>query len=295
MDMESNELLWINPIGGLGDTLMISGVMKQAHEREPGRRFALVRRTSYLSILRDHPAIEKVGFPPENARIMGTDYWAKEELGPGDKRAYQVLARMFGVETPVQEKLYLPGGFVEDSALHGQIPPAKELILIAPFSESPRKVMHPSRWHVLLDMLKGPERLVVQVGRKDDLHIRNAYSLIGLTSPRQLISLISRSSLVITADNFIMHAAFLAGTPAIVLWGPTSPEVYGYPGQCHLRAVPGCPEKSECLGPRNPDNYPRPCPYGDSHCLNAIDLEEITGAADEYRVWSKEGKSVSFS
>ncbi|MHC9542059.1 MAG: glycosyltransferase family 9 protein [Vulcanimicrobiota bacterium] len=293
--MDNNELLWINPIGGLGDTLMISGVLKQVSEREPDRRFALVRRTSYLSILKDHPAIDRVGFPPENAAIMGTDYWSREELGSGEKRAYQVLARMFGLPTPADERLYLPGGFVDDEALHSLIPRAKETIIIAPFSESPRKVMHPSRWHALLDMLKGPDRLIIQVGRKDDLHIRNAYSLIGLTSPRQLVSLLRKSQLVITADNFIMHAACLASVPAVVLWGPTSPEVYGYPGQYHIRALPDCSEKNDCLGPGKPDNYPSHCPHGERQCLNRIDLNEIAKAAGGYRLWSKEGKSVSFS
>ncbi|MGV8119866.1 MAG: hypothetical protein AB2L14_08915 [Candidatus Xenobiia bacterium LiM19] len=67
---------------------------------------------------------------------------------------------MFGLPTPADERLYLPGGFVDDEALHSLIPHARETIIIAPFSESPRKVMHPSRWHALLDMLKGPERLI---------------------------------------------------------------------------------------------------------------------------------------
>jgi hypothetical protein len=37
-------------------------------------------------------------------------------------------------------------------------------------------------------------------------------------------------------DNFPMHAAYLAGTSAVVIGGPTASEVYGYPGQYHLRA-----------------------------------------------------------
>ncbi|MBU1570345.1 MAG: hypothetical protein KKE00_07495, partial [Proteobacteria bacterium] len=99
---------WINPLGGMGDTLMVSGVLKLVIENDPLRRFNLIRRTSYLSILKGHPAIAEIGYAPQDAMIMGTDYWSKEELGPNNQRAFQILARMFGLPSPIEERLYLP-------------------------------------------------------------------------------------------------------------------------------------------------------------------------------------------
>jgi hypothetical protein len=40
--------------------------------------------------------------------------------------------------------------------------------------------------------------------------------------------------MLLCLDNFVMHVSYLAGTPAVVLWGPPAPEIYGYPGQYHL-------------------------------------------------------------
>ena len=56
-----NEFVWIDPVGGLGDTLMISGVLKRAIEAEPARKFNLVARTKYGPILKGHPSIAHIG------------------------------------------------------------------------------------------------------------------------------------------------------------------------------------------------------------------------------------------
>ena len=64
---------WINPIGGLGDTLMLSGVLKQVHDREPDKQFNLVRRSGYMSLLKGHPAIRHIGHPPADARLIRTE------------------------------------------------------------------------------------------------------------------------------------------------------------------------------------------------------------------------------
>jgi hypothetical protein len=280
------EPLWINPIGGLGDTLMLSGVLKLVIEGSPERRFNLVRRTSYLSILKGHPAIECVGFPPPDSKIIGTDYWAFDELGGGEHRAFQILARIFGLSTPVEERLYLPPGGEEHDILQDMLPWTGEQIIIAPNSESPRKIMNYDRWEELVSRIESPGRLIMQVGKKGERHIRGAYSLLGLTTPRQLISLLRRVNLVITADNFVMHAAHLAGIPAIVLWGPTTHETFGYREQKHLDSPTNCPERADCLGARHPDHYHLPCPHGDEHCLNRITIDEIYLALDEYHFTS---------
>jgi ADP-heptose:LPS heptosyltransferase len=265
---------WINPIGGLGDTLMLSGVLKLVHEMDHSRRFNLVRRTSYLGILKGHPAIAEIGYPPPEARIIGTDYWSKEEFESG-QRAFQVLAGIFGLHLPAEERLYLPGGQAEDRLLQGFIPWGRRNILIAPASASPRKGMSPFLWHRLVDMLRGNGSFVLQAGRLREQHIRNAYSLLGLTTPRQLAALVSRCDAVVTSDNFVMHAAHLTGTPAVVLWGPTDHRIYGYREQIHLQAPKTCGPEVQCIGPDKGDIYHTPCPMGPRHCLDQLAPEDI--------------------
>ncbi|MBF0465761.1 MAG: hypothetical protein HQK88_09955 [Nitrospirae bacterium] len=278
------ENIWINPIGGLGDALMISGVLKLDIEREPSRKFNLVRRTKYLSILKGHPAISYVGFPPKDAFIIGTDYWSKEVLGQGNRRAFQILARIFNLETPVEERLYFPDIISTDFELNTIIPFRNKNILIAPWSDSPRKEMDFNKWHEFVEKIKSDDTLIIQAGRLGQQYIKGTYSIIGLTTPRSLINVINKCDVVITSDNFIMHTAHYAGVPAIVLWGPTDSLIYGYCGQVHIKGEERCEFFDKCIQPGYSHiNYSIPCSLDKlKHCMNLIDTDRIVDALKSF-------------
>ena len=268
---------WINPIGGLGDILMLSGVLKQCHEQDPSRSFNLIRRAIYHSILRGHPAISQTGYPPEGARIITTDYWSKEKLGKENQRAYQILARMFGLETPIEEKLYLPVLGQPDPILEELLGPKNKIsIAIAPSSISPRKMMAPALWKLLLAKFSGEDFRIIQVGSERDPYIPGAFSLLGLTDPAQLTAVLKNCNLLIGVDNFVMHLAHMIGLKAVILWGPTDSETYGYPEHVHFQnPIIDCARENSCLGAATPENYDKPCPLKDRHCMNNIDPEKL--------------------
>ncbi len=266
---------WINPIGGLGDTLMISGVLKQFSERYPSQKLNLVERTKYRHLLEGHPAIDRIGDPPEGASFISTNYWAHDDYRLRRERAYQVLARIFGLDPPVDERLYAPWEITDDAQLMGVVPWGRFNVLVCQSSDSPRKQMRTAHWEQLVERLRARGLGVVQAGRTGDRYIRGAYSLLGLTTPRQLISLLRHFDVVVTADNFLMHAAHLCGTPAVVLWGPTDHRVYGYAGQSHLQARPQCEFPRGCIGPDMGGAYQTDCPYDAAHCMNSFQLDAI--------------------
>lgn len=274
----SPELPWINPIGGLGDTLMISGVLKQVVEQDPTRKFNLVFRTKYRPILEGHPAIAHIGHPPPGSQLViyTTNYWEHEDYRQPGKRAYQVLARIFGLTPPVAERLYVPWEFQDDPVLMKLIPWKKRNVLISQSSDSPRKQMGLERWESLVEMLAQEDIGIFQAGRNRDRCVRGAYSLMGLTSTRQLISLVRHFDVVVTGDNLLMHAAHLCGIPAVVLWGPTSHLVYGYSGQIHLPARMECEYPGGCIEDRDGGHlYQIDCPRGPAHCMDTLSLETI--------------------
>jgi len=275
-----NALPWINPIGGLGDILMLSGVLKMLVEKNPQNQFNLVRRRGYTGFLKGHPAIREIGYPPKDATIVKNDYWAMEKLGEANQRAFQILARGFGLQTPVEERLYFPGEIPEFDPLFDYIPWKKKNVIIAPFSESPRKTMHPVIWHKIVESLNQAGATVIQVGKERDLHIHNTFSVTGLTSIPQLISLVRKTDLLISSDNFVMHIAHMLGKKALVFWGPTSSRVYGYPEHIHVQApLDHCPHRDQCLGPGFPQNYGSPCPLESNHCLQRLSPEMLSGMA----------------
>jgi ADP-heptose:LPS heptosyltransferase len=280
MAAEKEDYEWINPVGGLGDMLMVAGVLKQVVEREPERRFNLIRRTRYSEIFQGHEAIAAIGTAPAGARLRHTTYWSMEKLGGGEQRPYQVLARHFGLSTPAPEVLYLPGSQTTDDPLADFLPWKSLNVAIAPASDSPRKTVVPQVWHQLVEGLTGAGAFVFQVGLGSELRIRNAYGVMGLTTPHQLFALLRMCDLVVTVDNFIMHAAHCVGVPAVVMWGPTRHEVYGYPEQIHLQAEVRCgyPSGSSCIDSeenRSGALYGTECQHGARRCMNEFSAEDI--------------------
>ncbi len=277
-DKKRNTNAWINPIGGIGDTLMLSGVLKMSIDRFPEKKYNLVRRTEYTGVLKGHPAIELIGHPLEKDEIITTDYWNKEKIGPDSQRAFQILARMFGLETPVEETLYLHNINNDVSLLEEQIPWKRHNIIFAPFSIAPRKTMHPIHWHQLVEKLVAHDDILpIQVGKQQQTHIKNTFSLLGATTLEDTIPLLKKCDLVVGCDSLFMHLAHLAGIPAVIIWGPTSPGIYGYESHYHFVApMDHCPEKDRCLGSGLGGNYAKPCPLNDTgHCMNRIDINQM--------------------
>ena len=274
------ETAWINPVGGYGDMLMVCGVLKQAYDKN-GSTYNLIRRTRYTQIFRQHEAICFIGHPPSDAKIQHVSYWSMASLDGKENRPYQVLARAFGLETPVEEKLYLPGIGDPDPVLTRILKQDRLNVLIAPASDSPRKMLRMEIWHELANRLIADGIFVIQAGQENEVHIRNTYSIQGLTTPQQLASFISQCDLVVTLDNFIMHLAHMQSVPCVAIWGATQSEIYGYPGQCHIQNQPCCdiPEGASCLiteTNRNGEIYMTPCPLGDNrHCMNQTGADTI--------------------
>jgi len=250
-----------------------------AHDANPRQKYNLVKRTKYNGMFKGHPAVNEVGHPPKDAKFVEINYWDTEGYSSGKYRAFQLLAQKFGLKTPVEEKLFLSGELDEEDLLFKLIPWKKKNVIISPTADAPRKMMHPMAWYNIVERLNSEGVLVIQVGKMQDMHIKGAYSLLNLTTPRQLIALIKKCNFVVTSDNFIMHAAHLVEKPAVVVWGPTKSKVYGYPEHIHIEAsLDHCEQRNECLGPGLAKNYPTPCPLKQEHCMNKIQPERIISA-----------------
>ncbi len=264
------EITWINPLGGLGDTLMLSGVLKLALERDPDCRFQLVRRTKYLPFLAHHPAISFVGSPPRTATLIGTDYWSTERYRQGG-RAFQCLAEKFNLPLPVSERLWLPN-MEQLSFPWPSFPPLRPRVVFSANTDSPRKKWERREWAALAARFRKEGWSVLQTGRLDEPYIPGALSLLGLTTPLELIALLKECDLLISTDSFAMHAAKLVKKPAIILWGPTLLSVYGYEGHWHISAEKQC--TPACIGPTRGGQYGVPCTEV-NHCMASITAEDV--------------------
>jgi ADP-heptose:LPS heptosyltransferase len=272
---------WISPYGGLGDALMLSGVLKQVIDRHPEKRFNLITRTKYGHLLSGHAAIDMVGHPPDSAVVIHADYWSTEEYTQKGGRAYQVLASLFGLPTPIVELLHVPWEYEDDPFLMSLLPPGGRKIAISPSTDSPKKQWPIAKFEELTAQLVHEGSVVCQFGRMNDPYVRGSHSLLGLTSPRQAISLLRHFDCVITQDSFFMHAAHLLNIPAVVMWGGTCSKVYGYAGQHHLSPVRKCSYGQGCIMEATESPYADICRDEDGFCMQDIAVEDVMGAVQD--------------
>lgn len=218
---------WINFQGGDTEALILSSVLKAALDADGSNLYGFARRTHLTRMMQKHPAITEIGFVPKDAEVIDISI-TREECGPGEKRLFQQYAKKLGLKLPVEEKLFIGGGIAEDPILHKMLPFKEKNVMIAPFTSKTERGMHPMAWQKIVDKLTSEGMFVVQVGGQNVPPMRGAYALRGIMNSRQIISLIDKVDLVITPEAFSMHAAKLTGTPAVVLWGKSTPEAWGY-------------------------------------------------------------------
>jgi hypothetical protein len=225
-------LPWIDLRGGPSQALMLSGILKEVMERHPGRRYNLVARTGLTPILMKHPAIENCGHPPKGARILTIEANITPDSQEGE---YQRVAASVGLLAPFEECHWVPWEFEDERNLMALIPwKEKNVLICTAASGSPGKGSAIERWESLTAMLARDGMGVVQAGGREDPYVRGAYSILGLLTERQLISLPRHFDAVVTSDALMTQAARLCLTPVIVLKDPPEHQGEGGPADRDL-------------------------------------------------------------
>jgi ADP-heptose:LPS heptosyltransferase len=132
---------------------------------------------------------------------------------------------------------------------------------------SPNKHWLTENWERLVQ--NNPNCSFLQLGSADDEPIRGAIDMRG-TTVRQAFNIISEAKAFIGVDSVFAHAAAAVKTPAVTLFGASSPAVWGQITSKNLYNPPPC---SPCLGFLRHD----PCPYGRT-CMSNITVSDVEHA-----------------
>jgi heptosyltransferase-2 len=201
-----------------------------------------------------------------------------------------VLKALGGVATFTPPTLYLEP---KEEAMGAQILSEADLPGQGPWvgmspgaAYGPAKRWEPSRFAALgrelqrefgarLVLLGGDEEQPVADEVKEQLQGPVA-DLVGRTSLRQALGVLSQLDLLVTNDSGLMHAAAALSVPLVALFGSTDPGATG-PFTSRATVIRHLQPCSPC--------FKRTCDVG-YPCLDAISVDEVAAAA---RAWLKDG------
>lgn len=185
---------------------------------------------------------------------------------PGRLIAYGVSARWQAEEHEVQRwcrllaEAGIPADPAELSLRRGPEPsPAPGMVVVHPGAASGARRWPANRWAEVAAALAGDGRRVALTGGSAEVPLAAGIAaaaglppgavLTGRTSLRSLAALIADAAVLICGDTGVAHLASAYGTPSVLLFGPTSPKLWGPPPRRRHRVLwagqPGDPHAAE--------------------------------------------------
>jgi len=156
------------------------------------------------------------------------------------------------------------------------------LVLLHPTARYELKAWPLERFAALADWLVGQGAQVAIIGSQQEWLIgqqivnvarKKLVNLMGQTPIPELAGLMKRSGLLIANDGGPLHIAAAVGCPAIGLFGPSDPAVWGPRGHTSRVIYKGV-DCEECF-------YPG-CSRGEESCMRQISVEEVCQAAQAF-------------
>jgi len=142
---------------------------------------------------------------------------------------------------------------------------------------SPYKNWFDDRWEVVVNELFKKGFVTVQIGHTNDPLIKGAIDFRG-NSVKDAIAVIKYADFHMGVDSYSNHASSAVETPAVVLFGSTSPTGSGYEQNVNIYKSLSCqPCYKEYKWSKDHNN---PCPY-DKKCMDLITIEEVIAAVFE--------------
>lgn len=172
----------------------------------------------------------------------------------------------------------------DDDAAAGseRVPGGADVVVLHPGAASGSRRWPTDRWAHLADRLVRDGRRVVVTGGPDEIGLAEAL-VLGLPPDRAVVTagrldlpgladVVARAALVVCGDTGVAHVATAAGTPSVLLFGPTPPHRWGPATDLERHRVlyRGDPER-----PGDPHGE-QPDP-----ALLALSLDEVHAAVSE--------------
>jgi len=242
--------------GGIGDAILLTASLRAMARANPRRRIVIwSAHPGHESVFRNNPYVasfRRVGrFAGILYAMAGGSWWAPyadseySRTFPSllySKRAASIIAEILNVsledETP---ELFLSPAEISAAAEKVRNLGRPLIAIHALGACSATKNWSVANWNELVSC--NPDLTFVQLGRSGEPTIAGVHNLMGI-GLRQAFAIIKVCDSFVGVDSGFAHAAAAVGVPGVVLFGPTTPRIWGHAHAANLYSHRYC---SPCL------------------------------------------------
>ncbi|MCW3072749.1 MAG: heptosyltransferase [Bacteroidetes bacterium] len=274
---EFNIISW----GGLGDALLTTPVFRRLKEAYPACRINIFAvRKDHKKLFEGNPNIDTLTHSFFKRRKFYRDKTAVVpsygHLLPGtflkDHASSIIAEYFFNLQlNDLKPEIFLTGKEVRKAAAF--LSEYKNPVIINPTSRSSANHEWDIRnWEKVVSQLPGFTFL--QLGLKDEAYIKGAIDLRGKCSLRHSMALVKSAKAFVGVDSFLGHVAAATGTPAVVLFGDSTPLVWGHAANTNIYKALPCSPCVDIL-------HGKKCFYG-RPCMTGITVDEVIEAVQNH-------------
>ena len=263
--------------GGIGDVLLLTPALKSikaAHSHTKVTVYCL--RREHMEVLKNNPNIDALKWGSAfrralyHLRLLRVSPINYADLRPSlcyQKTASEIIAEMLGVTLSNNKpEIYLTAR--EEESARTRLAQLERPVAIhakAGFTEN--KDWPTEMWEQLV--AENTQYNFLQLGSATEQLIKGAVDMRGLTL-RESFALIKYADGFVGIDSCLAHAAAALGTPAVVMFGPSTPVLWAHSSNANIYKGLRCSPCVDMLG-----NVP--CPYG-RPCMKTITVKEVREA-----------------
>jgi ADP-heptose:LPS heptosyltransferase/glycosyltransferase involved in cell wall biosynthesis len=269
----------------IGDGFMATPMLEMMRRMNPGRNISVFAPWA-KAVLAGNPNVDEIAEhyldAQRTVRLEQSVYaWASARQWKG--HLAQAYCEMLNLPSPPD---VTPRLFLDDDSTPQDLP-EKDYVVIAGWSNaltfdfyqtSGNKNWPIERWTAVVARLHDMGLTIVQLRGCEDEPRIEGIDLDFLARPlREVFHCIARGRALVSVDTMAHHAAAALGTPAVVLWGRSKPDHFGYRKQniINIRGdCPGLPVRRQFYDPGKAERViaavieERPCIDGDQWAMD---------------------------
>ncbi len=261
--------------GGIGDGMMFSPTLRKIKQLNPSMKIYCVGGKNHREIFENSPYIDKFTISPDNSAFEGdfdkaysTNYRILEPSLNFKKHGIDIIAEeLFGIKLDEDEKRIDVFLEKEDEQFAKRvISKHKNPVILAISSQtSTNQEWDIQKWKELVSRFD--DYTFIQLGVQGEPHVMGSINMLGKTTVRQAVALVKYAKLFVGVDSFLNHATNATATPGVVLFGNSTPVIWGYKSNTNIYRGFSC---QPCV---DKEGGLEPCSH--KKCLNDINVDEV--------------------